>query len=289
MIKFSHSVFALPFAFLAILLALFDSGTARPGALKIVLWLLCMVSARAFAMTFNRIADLEFDRLNPRTAGRELPRVKITSHQAYTFLFAAAIVFLICAYLFYPLYGNFRPAIFAVPLLVFLAAYSYAKRFTILSHFWLGACLGLAPLATYIVFMPVSGEWISVQVTAIGLAVMFWTAGFDIIYSLADIDFDRTHNLHSIAARLGIRKALMISAACHFLTVLLLGSLMFTNGFGIFYRFAVALGCLLLVFEHLLVRHDLKYVNAAFFTVNGFFSIIFAALAALDLWPKIGL
>ena len=173
---------------------------------------------------------------------------------------------------------------FALPLLIFICGYSYAKRFTVLSHFWLGASLGLAPVASWVAVSPPAGSVIGWPVVLLGLAVTLWTAGFDIIYSLADIDFDRQTGLCSIPAKLGQEGALKVSRVCHLGTVIFLAMLM--PVFGKLYVVGLILAAVILAFEHVLIDRDLKYLNASFFTLNGVFSICFAILAIADILYK---
>lgn len=281
MIKFSHSIFALPFALIGLFLAAKSVGQKFPPAGIIVLWLVCMVAARSAAMAFNRIADYKFDLRNPRTAGRELPAGKLTPKFAKWFLFGCAAIFVVAAGMFWVVYKNQWPVIFAVPLLIFICGYSYAKRFTVLSHFWLGASLGLAPVASWVAVSPPVGDIIGWPVVVLGLAVTLWTAGFDIIYSLADIDFDRQTGLRSIPAKLGKEGALKVSRVCHLGTVIFLAMLM--PVFGTLYVVGLILAAVILAYEHLLIDRDMKYLNASFFTLNGIFSICFAALTVADI------
>jgi 4-hydroxybenzoate polyprenyltransferase len=281
MIKFSHSIFALPFAIIGLFLAAQSIGQKFPPVGLVLLWLACMVAARSAAMAFNRIADYKFDIRNPRTANRELPAGKLTPQFAKWFLFCCAATFVVAAGMFWAVYKNPWPAVFALPLLIFICGYSYAKRFTVLSHFWLGASLGLAPVASWVAASPPAGSVIGWPVVFLGLAVMLWTAGFDIIYSLADIEFDRKAGLRSIPAKLGQEGALKVSRVCHFGTVILLAMLM--PVFGTLYVVGLILAAVILAVEHVLIDRDMKYLNASFFTLNGIFSICFAALTVMDI------
>jgi 4-hydroxybenzoate polyprenyltransferase len=239
MIKLSHSVFALPFALIAVFLASQAKPSKLPHLAAVAAWLVCMVSARAFAMTFNRIADYRLDSLNPRTMDRELPSGKLSLKFAYILLGTFSAVLVLAASVFYFLYSNYWPVVLSPALLAFLAAYSYSKRFTVLCHFWLGASLGLAPVASWIAMSPPEGPVIAWPAVMLGIAVTFWTAGFDIIYSLADIDFDRRNGVLSIAARFGTAKALNVSRFCHLITIAVLASLILLPGFGRLYAAAL--------------------------------------------------
>jgi 4-hydroxybenzoate polyprenyltransferase len=281
MIKFSHSIFAMPFALIGVFLASHSIGQTFPPIILFVLWLVCMVAARASAMAFNRIADYQFDIANPRTANRELPAGRLTRRFAWWFLICCITGFILAAALFLAVYKNPWPLVFGPFVLIFLCAYSYAKRFTSLSHFWLGASLGLSPVASWVAVSPPVGSVIDWSVVVLGLAVMFWTAGFDIIYSLADIEFDRKTGLHSLSAKLGQAGALNISRVCHLITFVLLAMLL--PLFGRLYAIGLVMAAIILAFEHILIDRDLKYLNASFFTLNGIFSIFFAILAILDI------
>jgi 4-hydroxybenzoate polyprenyltransferase len=283
MIKISHSVFALPFALVAVFLACDVLGQRCPDVGKTALWLACMVSARAFAMTFNRIADFHYDALNPRTAGRELPTGLISRRFAWGFMVLCGGIFVLCCAEFYLLYANIWPVVFALPLLAFLAIYSYTKRFTTLSHFWLGASLGLAPIASWVAFSPPEGAVIGMPAIVLGFAVMLWTAGFDIIYSLADIEFDRQMNLRSIPAALGTDGALLVSRWCHVFTLCWLATLLFVPGLDGLYVAALVLAAAAFFIEHWLIRRSIDNISTAFFTVNGVFGIFFAMLTIADI------
>lgn len=281
MIKFSHSVFALPFALIGVFLASHSIGQKFPPVILFVLWLVCMVAARASAMAFNRIADYKFDSVNPRTASRELPSGKLTLRFARWFLVCCMTIFILSAAGFLAVYKNPWPLVFSPLVLVFICTYSYCKRFTSLSHFWLGASLGLAPVASWVAVSPPTGTVVDWSVIVLGIAMMLWTAGFDIIYSLADIDFDRKAGLCSIPAKFGQDGALKISRVCHLGTVILLAMLM--PIFGKLYVVGLVLATVILAIEHILIDRSLKYLNASFFTLNGIFSICFAILAIADI------
>ena len=281
MIKLSHSVFALPFALIATFLASrgLPGGLPRPGHL--VLIVLCMVSARSFAMTFNRLADAAFDARNPRTAGRPIPAGLIGVRSARFFLWATAAIFILSCAGFLFLYGNALPLILSVPTLACLAAYSFAKRFTAAAHFILGGVIGFAPAAAWIAINPASINFATAWLT---FAVLTWIAGFDIIYACQDYDVDRREGLFSIPAKVGIGPALWISRTCHVVTMLCLWQLGLQANAGAIYWSGLALTGVLLIVEQSVVRpNDLSRVNLAFFTLNGCVSILFAALAIADL------
>jgi 4-hydroxybenzoate polyprenyltransferase len=270
MIKFEHTVFALPFALLSAILA---SG-GLPGGSKVFWIVIAMAGARSAAMAFNRIADWRIDAENPRTAGRALPTGQLSVSFAVYFTLASSLLFLLAASRLNPLCLRL-----SIPLLLILFSYSYTKRFTNYSHLALGLCLGLAPL----------GAWISirgdVQATPILLCliVLLWTAGFDIIYACQDVEFDRRKTLFSIPKHFGISTALRISSCLHFLMLLLLVGLFFMEGLSWISLTGIFPVTCLLWYEHSLVRpDDLSKVNAAFFTVNGYISILLLLTIGLD-------
>lgn len=270
MIKFQHSVFALPFAYFGA----FVSEMKIPD-LKILLWItVAMVGARSFAMALNRLIDLEIDRQNPRTSERALPKGLISIKNVIIFSIISLAVFIIAVYNLAPLCRYLWP-LAVIPFIV----YPYTKRFTWLSHFILGMCLGLAPI----------GAWIAVTNTIssdsilIGIAVMFWVAGFDIFYALQDIDFDKRHGLFSIPARFGIKKSLNIIKLLHALSVIILIWIGVRLGLGIIYYIGVLIAAILLFYENNIIKHnDLSKLNLAFFTINGFISIILFCFVALE-------
>jgi 4-hydroxybenzoate polyprenyltransferase len=277
MIKFSHTLFALPFALLGAALAARgpDGWIGRPQDWLGIL--LCMATARSAAMAFNRLADRRIDALNPRTATRHLPAGQLSVFTVAVFTAASAAAFVLSTLLFLP---NRWPLILSVPVLLWLLGYSYAKRFTSLVHFWLGASLMLAPIAAWIALRG-DLRWPPVL---LGLAVFFWVSGFDIIYACQDETFDRAHGLHSIPERLGIRGALRLAALCHALMVGALVALGWVYPMGTIYFIGVAAVALLLLYEHALVRpDDLTRVNVAFFQVNIAISMGLLAFGVVDL------
>jgi 4-hydroxybenzoate polyprenyltransferase len=272
MIRFSHTLFALPFALLSATLAWREQGYF--SWMQLLGILLCMVFARSTAMAFNRLADRDLDAQNPRTARRHLPAGTLSVAAVWLFtaacaggFFAATLIFLSCQ----P--ENPWPLYFSAPVLGFVLAYSYTKRFTALSHFWLGASLLLAPLGAWIAIRQLENLEIPLL---LGLAVLFWVAGFDILYACQDVDFDRKAALHSVPAWLGVAGALRMAFVCHAIMVVLLVCLFWVaNAYlGWIYLTGVALVALLLAYEHWLVRpDDLTRVNKAFFQVNGVVSV----------------
>lgn len=262
MIKFSHSIFALPFALTSAIIA---SKGLPPG--RTLLWIIvAMVSARTAAMGLNRVIDREIDRANPRTAGREIPSGKVSVFEAYVFIALSLSLFVLSAYMLNPLCLKLSPLAIA-----FLIIYSYTKRFTWLSHFILGITISAAPIGAWIA---VTGS-LDLRIIPLGIAVVFWLAGFDILYALQDIDFDRSYGLFSIPSRFGMKRAIMISRVCHFMTWLLLlysGMLLHLS---YPYYIGMILTAGLFVYEHSLVKpNDLSKLDLAFFNMNGYISVI---------------
>ncbi|HEY4759530.1 MAG TPA: UbiA-like polyprenyltransferase [Thermoguttaceae bacterium] len=283
MIRFSHTLFALPFALLAALMAWTANARSTPPVvfrwLDLAGILVCMVFARSTAMAFNRLADRQLDAINPRTLTRHLPTGLLSISSVVLFTALCALGFVAGTLLFLP--HNWIPLYAALPVLVFLMAYSYSKRFTFLSHFWLGAALMLAPLAAWVAIRA-ELAWAPM---VLGGAVLFWVAGFDIIYACQDFDFDLKMQLYSIPALLGIVAALRIAALCHLVMVVLLLILPLVYPFlGRIYLSGVAAIAVLLFYEHKIVRpDDLTRVNQAFFHVNAVVSLGLLAIGALDL------
>lgn len=282
MIKLAHSVFALPFALMAAFMAGRNiEGLHRPYAGQVGLIVLCMVAGRSVAMTFNRLADAAIDARNPRTAARPLPAGKLSPGAAWAFLVAGAAAFALGCWLFERWYENPWPLRLCGPVLLALCGYSYTKRFTQLSHFYLGAAIAFSPAAAWIAVHPASLGWPAAVLMA---AVAFWIAGFDIIYACQDIEADRGEGLHSLPARLGAGPALWVARGCHAATVLLLGSLAALAGLGWLYLAGVLIVGVLLAVENSLVRaNDLSRINVAFFTINGVISLALGALAITDM------
>jgi len=276
MIKFEHSIFALPFAGVGALLAVRDAGYAVPHLVAKLAWIaVAMVSARSAAMSFNRLLDADVDARNPRTQARHLPSGVLTKSFAWAFLGAATLLFLVAARMLSPLCLALAPAA-----LVVLWGYSFTKRFTTFSHLVLGLALGIAPAAAWIALRG-SLDWRILPLTA---AVMLWTAGFDIIYACQDYEFDVAEGLFSYPRRFGIAGALAIARGFHILMLVCLLALVYTFGLGPISLAGVAAVAALLAYEHSLVKpHDLSRVNAAFFTVNGYVSVLFFGFWAADI------
>ena len=270
LIRFSHTIFALPFALTSAALAW--QGKAF-HVLDLAGILLCMVFARSAAMAFNRLADRSFDAANPRTAGRHLPAGLLAAPTAWAFTLVCAAAFVASTLLFVHTSDNYWPLILSGPILLFIGAYSYTKRFTFLAHFWLGASLFLAPVSAWIALR---GMHALAAPMVLGLAVLFWVAGFDILYACQDVDFDRKTRLQSIPAHFGVLASLRIALACHVGMVLLLFGLHWAAAplLGNVYLVGVCVVALLIGYEHRLVRpEDMSRVNQAFFQVNGIISV----------------
>jgi len=280
MVKLSHSVFALPFALTATFLAGRSiEGRGLPYGGQLVLIVLCMVAARSVAMTFNRIVDAEIDARNPRTAGRPLPARKLSRIAAYAMLVLAAITFGVGCLGFHVFYRNTWPILFSGPVLTYLCGYSFTKRFTRWSHFYLGSSIALSPVAAWLAIHPAT---LGLPAFLLMLVVTCWIAGFDIIYACQDIDIDRREGLFSLPAKLGVAKALWIARASHLLAVAGLIMLGISAQLGSIYAFGVVLAVALLIVENILVRPtDLRRANLAF-TLNGGVSILLAAAAIAD-------
>ena len=277
LVKFSHTLFAMPFAMIGYFLAIYtsDSFTSNPLWLIFVLVLAAMVFARSAAMAFNRWLDARIDAINPRTAIREIPSGKISPSAALAFVIINCIAFMITTAFINMLCFFLSP----VALFVILF-YSYTKRFTALCHLVLGLGLSLAPIGAY---LAVTARFDLLPIL-FSLLVLFWVSGFDVIYALQDEEFDRSNQLRSIPARLGKVKALNISIALHVLVGVLLIKIGTYGNFGISYWMGAMVFAALLVYQHKLVKPaDLSKVNLAFFTTNGIASVVFACFVILDL------
>ena len=283
MVKLSHSVFALPFALIAAFLAgrgIEDRGWPHLG--QLVLIVICMVSGRSFAMTFNRIVDAQIDAGNPRTASRPLPAGRLTFLAAWIMLLLSACTFGLGSLGFHLFYGNTWPILFSGPVLIYLGAYSFTKRFTKWSHYYLGSAIALAPVAAWVAIDP---DTLGLPAWLLMATVTFWIAGFDIIYSCQDLEVDRRDDLYSLPSRLGPVAALRIARVSHVLTVLGLIALGSAANLGWIYAIGVVLAAVLLTIENALVRPgDYRRVTVAFFTMNGLVSLVLAAAAITDIF-----
>lgn len=273
LIKFSHTVFALPFALIGFLIGT-NHSTEQLNYKLLILVVLCMVFARSAAMAFNRYIDRHIDKINPRTFIREIPAGIIHPYAALAFVIVNSGLFVLAAYFINPLCFYLSP----VALLVVLG-YSYTKRFTPLCHLILGAGLALAPIGSY---LAVTGEFNPIPLY-FSFAVLFWVSGFDIIYALQDEEFDRENNLRSIPVMLGKENALKLSNVFHLLSIILIFYAGFAANFGTYYWIGSTVFTALLLYQHSLVKpNDLSRVNFAFFTTNGVASVVFAFFFVLD-------
>jgi 4-hydroxybenzoate polyprenyltransferase len=293
LIKFSHTIFALPFALIGFFIGVFNVDIAFsiiPGwhtriyppdyikqvSILLLYILLCMIFIRSAAMAFNRYLDRNFDAENPRTSLREIPAGIISANSALLFTIITSVLFIVTCYFINWLCFYLSPIALAVTL-----GYSFTKRFTPLCHLVLGAGLALAPIGAYIA---VAGRF-DVLPVLFSFAVLFWVSGFDIIYALQDEEFDKKYKLKSIPAWLGKSKALRVSEGLHVLSAICIVAAGWLGGFGIWYWLGTALFVGLLVYQHLLVKpNDLSKVNMAFFTTNGIASVLFAAFVIADIF-----
>lgn len=277
LIRFSHTVFALPFAMLSAVIA-----WAAPGSVfrwqDLVGILVCMVTARSAAMAFNRLVDRDVDADNPRTAKRHIPAGLLSVKAVIFFTIAMSLAFIAATTIFLP---KQLPLILAVPVLLFLLGYSLAKRWTSLCHYWLSAALMMSPIAAWIA---VRDEFAVIPTLLAGV-IFFWVGGFDIIYACQDAEFDRERKLNSIPARFGVRSALRMAFVSHLLTITMLVLLWKMAGLGLIFLIGVIAIAGLLLYEHWLVRpDDLNRINIAFFNVNAVISFGILVLGCLDVW-----
>lgn len=295
LVRFSHTIFALPFALLAswwawIVPSPVDGSTIAFRSQDLLGVLLCMVTARSFAMAINRLLDQQFDADNPRTAGRHLPAGLLKRSEVVLFILMSAIAFILSTLLFLP---NPLPLLLCIPVLVFLGGYSLGKRFTWLVHLWLGAALMLAPICAWI---GIRGNVVSqypsdlLPAVCLGLCVCLWVTGFDIIYACQDFGFDRQRGLFSIPARFGVRGALRLAKILHFIMLVFAAGISF--GFpqlslGWIYRLALVGIGLLLVWEHASVsERSLDRMQLAFFQLNAIISVVFLVAGGTDAWLR---
>ena len=288
LIKFAHSVFAMPFALIATFWSFRNAGISpvSPGGLgRLGLIVGCMVFARTWAMTFNRLVDRRFDAANARTARRPSVTGAVSVGFMKGTLAVCGIGFL-AASAGFGAWGNWWPLALAVPVLGWLAVYSWTKRFTVWCHFWLGVSLGLAPVSAWIAIAPpavLPWDGGGGTVVLLGLAVMFWVAGFDILYGLQDEEFDREQGLKSLPAAFGRRGALWLSLGCHVAAAAFFFSVGIMGGFHTLYWVGFAAAGVLLLVEQLLVSpRDISRINIAFMTANGLIGLLFGTLAIAD-------
>jgi 4-hydroxybenzoate polyprenyltransferase len=264
-VKLPHTIFALPFALLGVIVASYQQPVTWRVAILVVL---AFTAARFVAMGFNRIADRRLDARNPRTQGRELPSGRLSVSQAWAAVIAAMVAFLYAAWALNPLCAALAPVA-----LIWIATYSYTKRFTDWTHLWLGGSLAIAPVGGYVA---VTGDWSDPWwlLLMIAVAVMCWVAGFDIFYALQDEAFDRAERLRSVVVRLGQARAIFLAKLLHGVAIVALLAFGYGAGLGAAYYVGVGIGAGLIIWEHQLVRPgDLSRLNAAFFTANGIVSI----------------
>jgi 4-hydroxybenzoate polyprenyltransferase len=271
LVRFEQTLFALPFAYLGVM-------AAYGGIPKFFLWLwvtLAMLGARTAGMSLNRIIDLNIDKKNPRTAGRLLPAGKVTGKQVWLLASSSLLLLIFSAWMLNPLCLKLSPLA-----VVLLWSYSYCKRFTWLTHFFLGLVEAAAPIGGW---LAVTGEW-SIKPFFLGSAIIFWMAGLDIIYGCQDYDIDKKEGLFSVPAYFGLKKALYISKICHIITILFFFIFGYVTNMGLIYYTGLIVISFLFIYEHSLVGpNELKHVNKAFFTVNSWISIAIFLFALLDI------
>lgn len=269
LVMFKHSIFSLPFIFIAMVVA----AQGWFGFKLMFLGILAALSARNFAMGFNRYMDRDIDALNPRTVNRPNVDGRISASQMLLFTIANALGFIVVAY-----FVNDLAFYLSVPILLIIGSYSYFKRFSYLAHVILGISLALAPIAGVVAV----SESIPLWSVLLSIGVMFWVAGFDLLYSLQDIEVDKKLNLHSIPSKFGPQKTMLISKVFHILTVIFWLLFVISSGSSTFAYIAVLISAIMLTYEHYLVNKDFTKIDKAFFTVNGYLGIIFFILIVLD-------
>lgn len=292
LIRFSHTVFAMPYAMLAFVLALarpLPSGdTVEFRWVDLLAIVLCMVFARSAAMAFNRLADRRYDADNPRTGGRHIPAGVLGAGEVTVFTIACCVGFIASCAIFLP---NWIPLALSGPVLGFLLGYSFAKRFTAGAHLWLGVALSLSPVCVWLAIRGPAALFQPLDLlppVVLAVAVATWVAGFDIIYACQDAEYDRQAGLHSVPARYGVRRALRRSAMLHAASVAALAALPLSGGelgLGVVYWMACVIIAGLLFYEHSLVRpDDLSRVGVAFFNVNAFIGVLVLIAGSMDVW-----
>lgn len=269
LVMFKHSIFSLPFIFIAMVVA----ANGWFGFKLLILGIFAALTARNFAMGFNRFMDRDIDALNPRTINRPNVDGRISATQIFLFVMANALGFIAVAY-----FVNDLALYLSIPILIIIGSYSYFKRFSYLAHVILGISLGLAPIAGVVAV----SETIPFWAIFLSIGVMFWVAGFDLLYSLQDIEVDKELGLHSIPSKFGVEKTMQISKIFHALTVIFWLLFVIISDSSYFAYVAVILSALMLSYEHYLVNKDFKKIDKAFFTVNGYLGIIFFVLIVLD-------
>ena len=274
LVMFKHSIFSLPFIFIAMLVASYhESGSGWFGWKLLFLGILAAVSARNFAMGVNRYLDRDVDILNPRTKNRPSVDGRVSDMQMLVFIAINALLFIVVAY-----FINTLAFQLAMPILLVLGAYTLFKRFSAMAHIILGISLGLAPIAGVVA---VSGE-ITLWSVVLGAGVMFWVAGFDLLYSLQDIAFDKAHGLHSIPSKYGPQNTMRIARVFHILAVALWAYFVYLAGLGFWAELSVLLSAIMLSYEHYIVNKDFNKIDKAFFTVNGYLGFVFILLIIVE-------
>jgi len=269
LVMFKHSIFSLPFIFIAMVVA----ANGWFGFKLMILGILAALTARNFAMGFNRYMDRDIDALNPRTVNRPNVDGRISASSMLIFTIANALGFILIAY-----FVNDLALYLSLPILFVIGSYSYFKRFSYLAHIILGISLGLAPIAGVVTVL----ETIPLWSVFLSIGVMFWVAGFDLLYSLQDIEVDKKLNLHSIPSKFGAKKTMLISKVFHFFTVVFWLLFVINSESSFFAYLAIIISALMLSYEHYLVNKDFTKIDKAFFTVNGYLGIVFFILIVLD-------
>ncbi len=269
LIMFKHSIFSLPFIFIAMIVA----SNGWFGWRLFFLGLLASISARNFAMGVNRYLDRDIDALNPRTKDRPSVDGRVSTSTMVLFIILNAVIFILVAY-----FINNLALKLSIPILLILGAYTLFKRFSSLAHIILGLSLGLAPIAGVVA---VEGD-IPLWSIYLAVGVLFWVAGFDLLYSLQDIEFDKAHNLYSIPSKFGVENSMLIAKVFHILTIIFWILFVKSAGLGFFSQLAIILSAIALAYEHYLVDKDFTKIDRAFFTVNGYLGIMFLILIILE-------
>ena len=269
LVAFSHSIFSLPFIFIAMITA----ANGWFGLSLLFFGVLAALSARNFAMGFNRFLDRDIDAKNPRTTSRPSVDGRISANSILVFTLINGLIFIATAY-----FVNTLAFILSLPILLIIGSYSYFKRFSYFAHIILGVSLGLAPIAGVVAVL----ETIPVWSIYLSIGVLFWVAGFDLLYSLQDIEVDKKLGLHSIPSKFGVKNTFFISKIFHFSTIIFWALFVYEAGLGNFAKLAVLISVLMLSYEHYLVSKDFSKIDKAFFTVNGYLGIIFLVLIILD-------
>jgi 4-hydroxybenzoate polyprenyltransferase len=269
MVMFQHSIFSLPFIFIAMLVA----SHGWIGWKLLILGIFAAISARNFAMGVNRYFDRDIDALNPRTKDRPSVDGRISERTMIAFMVGNGVLFVVVAYLI-----NNLAFLLSVPILAILGAYTFFKRFSSMAHIILGVTLGLAPIAGVIAVLGEVTPW-SFYLAG---GVLFWVAGFDLLYSLQDIEFDKAHGLHSIPSQFGAKNTMLIAKVFHLMTIVLWAMFVHSANLGIWASVAVILSAIMLTYEHYLVNKDFTKIDRAFFTINGYLGILFLILIILE-------